>query len=121
MASTLTGRCGTNATVDDSNPSDVVVKLHLNDLTSIGFNPVGITAANFNSYVDKWISALLLKMAENQPTDDTDPTVGVYVSDLGNDSITTRTGISQIRNNMTISHYRPNTIPAFDPDNVINS
>ena len=120
---TLTQRFGTNANYNDTNKT---LTIDLNDLTDsgdiadgLGLDISGITPANIDSYSAKILYAIALLNLQQQPVDNNDETLPVYVTNAGRRSIT-RNGVAQFGYGLTITAYQTDQIGNLvDPDNMV--
>ena len=120
---TLTQRFGTNANYNDTNKT---LTIDLNDLTdagditdSLGLDISGITPGNIDSYSAKILYAIALLNLQQQPVDNNDETLPVYVTNAGRRSIT-RNGVAQFGYGLTLTAYQTDQIGNLvDPDNMV--
>lgn len=131
MALTLAQRFGTNATIDVTTPSSPKLVISLTDLKpspdgdltgAEGIDDVSvINNTNKDEYSDKLFTALFLLSKQNQPAEDNDETVGVYISPpFGlNKTFVTRNNVTQQQHFYTINFYTPDNTPGLDADDVI--
>ncbi len=120
---TLNQRFGTNVVFNQTNKT---VTIDLNDLTDAGdiVNGLGLdisamTAANINTYSGKIIYALVLLSFQQQPVDNNDETLPLYVSNAGRRSIS-RNGVAQFGYGLTVTAYQTDQIGnLIDPDNLV--
>ena len=126
MGLTLAQRCGANATLNDSDPTDKTITIHLNDFVSgdpkdlDAATVTAITAANVNNYVEKIFGALVKFNRKNQPANaTTDETIGVVIDD-GVFRITFARGNTQIVKIYGLNFYEPYAGSTdVDPDNLV--
>ncbi len=122
---------GSNVVFNESNPSDKVIEIHLNDFqdTSNGgdiIGGVGIddpttwTAANFDEKASSLLSAITILHLQKQPTENTDPTNGTYIDFDPNfdKAFVNRGGTAQIRYRKKVDVYTGDSTTSLDPDNV---
>ena len=129
---TLAQRFGTNANYNDTNKT---LTIDLNDLTdagditdSLGLDISGITPANIDSYSAKILYMIAQRLAgseiailnfQQQPVDNNDETLPVYVTNVGRRSIT-RNGVAQFGYGLTLTAYQTDQIGnLIDPDNMV--
>ena len=120
---TLNQRFGTNVVFNETNKT---VTIDLNDLTDAGdiVNGLGLdisamTAANINTYSGRIIYALVLLSFQQQPADNNDETLPLYVSNAGRRSIS-RNGVAQFGYGLTVTAYQTDQIGnLIDPDNLV--
>ncbi len=120
---TLTQRFGTNANYNDTNKT---LTIDLNDLTDagdivdgLGLDISGITPANIDSYSAKILYMIALLNLQQQPADNNDETLPVYVTNAGRRSIT-RNGVAQFGYGLTLTAYQTDQIGNLvDPDNMV--
>ncbi|MEL7521929.1 MAG: hypothetical protein AAGJ80_09995 [Cyanobacteria bacterium J06553_1] len=122
MALTLSQRYGDGVTF---NPSAKTLTIDLNDLSSIlvsgvdlGLDISGMTDANKDEYADGIFWALVQRQREQQPDNNNDETVGIYVTNRGKTSAT-RNGVAQFAFNLNIAGYKNDTEGVnLDPDAI---
>jgi hypothetical protein len=115
-------RLGTNVSLNDTTK---ILSLNLNDLASIiingidyGLNVSGITNATLNQHAAKILWALLLLNQKNQPENNNDETVKLYVTNGGKRSLT-RNNIAQFGYIQTVTAYQNDSLGVvLDPDNM---
>ena len=116
-------RLGANLTFNDTTK---VLSIDLNDLASITINGVdvgltdvaSITAANLDSYASKILWALLLLNQANQPENNNDETVGIYLTNGGKRNVT-RNNVAQFGYILTCTAYQNDSLGVvLDPDNI---
>ncbi len=120
---TLAQRFGTNANYNDTNKT---LTIDLNDLTDagdiidgLGLDISGITPGNINSYSAKILYMIALLNFQQQPVDNNDETLPVYVTNVGRRSIT-RNGVAQFGYGLTLTAYQTDQIGnLIDPDNMV--
>lgn len=124
----LIDRFGTDAVIDftdTENPKLVIaINNFLNspngDLTTGGFEDlVGLTSLTVNEYADKIFAAIFLLGAQNQPTENTNPLEGSYVSPSYTRRFVRRGNENQIEFVFTVSFYKADTVTFLDPDDVL--
>ena len=119
---TLVERFGANATYNDTNKT---VTLDLNDLTSIivsgvdvGLDISGLSAANIDDYASKILWSLILLNQANQPTDNNDETLKLYVTNQGKRNVT-RNSVAQFGYQLVTTAYQNDSLGTIlDPDNL---
>lgn len=119
---TLIQRFGTNATYNDTNKT---VTIDLNDLTSIivsgvdvGLDISGLSAVNIDDYASKILWSLILLNQANQPTDNNDETVRLYVTNQGKRNVT-RNNVAQFGYQLVTTAYQNDSLgTVLDPDNL---
>lgn len=107
------------------NQTTKVLSINLNDLSSIlvsgvdvGLNVSAMTDANKDVYASRIFWALLQQSRKNQPADNNDQTVGVYVTNGGKRNVT-RNNISQVGFQLTATAYKNDTEGVdLDPDAI---
>lgn len=77
-----------------------------------------ITDLTKDDYADKIAAALLVLWKQNQPAEDIDETVGIYISDIYK-QFYTRNGIDQMAFIHTVNVYIPDPTATLDPDDVV--
>ena len=116
-------RLGTNVALNDTTK---VLSIDLNDLASITISGVdvglsdvaNITAANLDQYATKILWALLLFNQQNQPADNNDETVGLYVTNQGKRNVT-RNSVAQFGYQLAATAYQNDSLGVvLDPDNI---
>ena len=120
---TLNQRFGTNVVFNETSKT---VTIDLNDLTDAGdiVNGLGLdisamTAANIDTYSGRIIYALVLLSFQQQPADNNDETLPLYVSNAGRRSIS-RNGVAQFGYGLTVTAYQTDQIGnLIDPDNLV--
>jgi len=119
---TLAQRFGTDVSFD---PATKVMAIDLNNLNSItvsgvdvGLDVSAMTDENKDEYASRIIWALLQLSKQNQPENNTDESVGIYVNNQGR-SNATRNGIAQIGYRELVTGYREDTNGlVLDPDDI---
>lgn len=129
MGLSLTQRFGTGVTLDVSTPSAPKLVIALEDLenttsggdiaNSQGIDDVSlITALTQDTYADKIAAALLVLWKQNQPAEDTDETVGLYINDIYK-QFYTRNAVEQLAFVYPVNVYIPDPTANLDPDDVV--
>ena len=119
---TLAQRFGNNIAF---NPTSKVLSLNLNDLSNIvingvdvGLNVTNMTDANKDSYATRILWALLLLSQSNQPENNNDETVGIYIQNQGKRSVV-RNQVSQFGFVLAATAYKNDTVGLqLDPDDI---
>lgn len=119
---TLAQRFGNNVSFDSASK---MLTIDLNDLSSIIINGVdigldisAITAENQNSYATRILWALMLLNQANQPEDNTDETVGIYIQNQGKRNVI-RNQVSQFGFTLAATAYKNDTVGVqLDPDAI---
>jgi hypothetical protein len=119
---TLAQRFGTDVSFNETTK---VLTINLNNLSSIivngsdyGLNVSAMTNSNKNSYASRIIWALLQMQRVNQPADNNDQSVGVYVSNQGKRNVT-RNSVSQVGFQLVATAYKNDTEGVdLDPDAI---
>ena len=119
---TLAQRFGDNISF---NPTSKVLSLDLKDLSSIvvngvdvGLNVTNMTEANKDEYASRIIWSLLQLSQSNQPENNTDETVGIYVQNQGKRSVV-RNQVSQFGFVLAATAYKNDTVGTqLDPDDI---
>lgn len=122
MDLTLAQRFGTNASYNDTTK---ILSIDLNDLTSIvvsgtdvGLDISGLSAANIDDYASKILWSLLLLNQANQPTDNNDETVQVYVTNQGKRN-SIRNSVAQFGYQLVTTAYQNDSLGTIlDPDDI---
>ena len=107
------------------NESTGVLSINLNNLSSItvggvnvGLDISGMTTANQDQYSSRIIWALLQLQQQNQPENNNDETVGIYVANQGKRPVT-RNSVAQFGFNLVTTAYVNDTQGVIlDPDNI---
>ncbi len=119
---TLVQRFGTSVVFNETTK---VLSINLNDLSSIlvsgvdvGLNVSAMTNANKDTYASRIVWALLQLQRKNQPQDNNDQTVGVYLTNGGKRNVS-RNNISQVGFQLTATAYKNDTEGVdLDPDAI---
>lgn len=119
---TLTQRFGQNVSF---NPTSKILSVNLNDLASVviagsdvGLDVSGMTAENQDQYASRILWSLLQLSQQNQPENNNDETVGVYVTNQGKRSIS-RNNVAQFGFQLVATAYQNDNIGVtLDPDNI---
>jgi hypothetical protein len=119
---TLVQRFGTGVTFNETTK---VLSIDLNNLSNItigginyGLNVSTMTAANKDTFSSRILWALLLLTQANQPADNNDETVKLYVTNQGKRSIT-RNSVAQFGYQLTATAYQNDSLGVtLDPDNL---
>lgn len=119
---TLTQRFGDNVSF---NPTSKVLSIDLKDLSSItvdgedlGIDVGSMTDANKDEYATKILWALLLKSQSNQPEQNNDDTVKLYVTNQGKRTVV-RNQVSQFGFQLVATAYKNDTVGTqLDPDDL---
>ena len=118
-----TNRLGTSVTL---NGTSKILSIDLNDFSSITISGVdvglsdvaSITPANLDEYASKIIWALLLFNQQNQPENNNDETVGIYLTNGGKRSVI-RNGVAQFGYIFNVTAYQNDSLGVvLDPDNI---
>lgn len=119
---TLSQRFGDNVAFNETSK---VLSIDLNDLSSIvvsgvdyGLDSSAMTAANKDQYATRILWSLLLKSQSNQPENNTDETIGLYVTNQGKRSVV-RNQVSQFGFQLVATAYKNDTVGVtLDPDAI---
>jgi hypothetical protein len=126
---TLVQRFGTNATIDTTTPTNpklVITLKNLQDVSNTGDITDGlglddaslITNVNKDQYASKILHALLILNYQKQPIDNTDNTVGVYITN-GGKRFVTRNTVNQVEYRLTAQAYKDDSTGILvDPDDI---
>lgn len=122
---TLTDRFGSNAVFDQVagtltiKLSDLADQAAGGDITNnLGLDTSGMTTANEDSYSSRILWALLQLSQQNQPENNNDETVGVYVTNEGRRN-TIRNSVAQLGFRLTVTAYINDTQGVvLDPDAI---
>lgn len=120
---TIAQRFGTNVTFNETTK---ILTIDLNDLTDtgditdgLGLDVSGMSAANIDSYSGKILYTLLLLNLQQQPAENNDETLPLFVSNSGRRSIT-RNGVAQFGYGLTTTAYQTDQVGTLiDPDNMV--
>lgn len=119
---TLAQRFGDNVSF---NATSKILSINLNDLSSIiiagsdvGLDVSGMTTQNQDEYASRILWSLLLLSQQNQPENNNDETVGLYVTNQGKRTIT-RNSVAQFGFQLVSTAYRNDNVGVvLDPDNI---
>lgn len=119
---TFAQRFGNNVSFDSTSK---MLTVDLNNLSSIivngvdiGFDVSAMTAENQNNYATRILWALLLLNQANQPEDNTDETVGIYIQNQGKRNII-RNQVSQFGFSLVATAYKNDTVGVqLDPNDI---
>lgn len=119
---TLTQRFGNGVSF---NPTSKILSLDLNDLSSVivngedlGLDVSNMSDANKDDYATRILWALLLLSQSNQPENNNDETIGLYVQNQGKRSIV-RNSVSQFGFVLAATAYKTDTVGTqLDPDAI---
>jgi len=126
---TLAQRFGTNATIDTTSPTNPKLVITLTNLQntaqggditgSLGINDATvINNTNKDQYASKILHALLLLSYQKQPIDNTDNTVGIYITN-GGKRFVTRNNVNQVEYRLTEATYKADSTGILvDPDDI---
>ncbi len=124
---TLQERFGSNVLFDEVNKALIINLENLGDFNQVadgdiangrGLDVSGMTDANKDEYSSRILWALLQLNQQNQPEDDNDETVGVYVTNEGRRN-PTRNGVAQIGFRLTTTAYINDPLGVeLDPDDI---
>lgn len=110
---TLQQRFGDSVSFDESTK---VLSIDLNDLSSIivngqdlGLDVSNMTEANANEYASKVLWSLLNKSQSNQPENNTDETVQIYIQNQGKRTVV-RNQVSQFGFVLGVTAYKNDTV-----------
>ena len=135
MTLTLAQIFGSNVSLDLTTPTlpKLVIDLkdfqnienpHGGDITdSSGFDDVGeINDTNKDLFASKILSSILKLHYQNQPANNTDETIGTYITTNPNTSKTfiTRNGVRQIAYPFSVNVYVNDPTSIVDADNVVS-
>lgn len=125
MGLSLVQRFGTGTTIDTTTPSNPKLVIPLKALQSSTNNGditgnLGINDSTTltSSDADKIAAALIRLWVQNQPSEDTNPTIGVYVDPYYR-TFETRTGVEQKAYNYTLRVYTLDDGGDYDLDDVV--
>lgn len=115
-------RLGGNMVFDESTKK---LTLDLNDFSSIlingkdyGLDVASITATNFDSYAARIIWSILLFNQSNQPEDNIDETVGLFITNEGKRNVI-RNSVAQVGFRLVATGYKNDTDGVIlDPDSI---
>lgn len=125
---TFAQRFGSNASIQ-LNPDDskylVIDLANLQDQTNggdftngLGLDTSAIDNTNANEYASKILWALIGLSQQNQPENNTDETIGIYVSNQGKRPVN-RNGVAQFGYLTLVTGYQDdNSGLTLDPDNM---
>ena len=121
-ALTLAQRLGSSVAFNETTK---IISLNLNDLGSIiiggvdyGLNVSAMTNANKDSYAARILWALLLLSQKNQPENNIDETVAIYITNQGKRNVT-RNSVAQVGFQLVATAYKNDTEGVvLDPDNI---
>ena len=124
---TLKQRFGSNAQIT-STSDGLVLAINLNDLNDaenfgdftngLGLNTDPINSSNADEYASKILWALIGLSQQNQPENNNDETVGIYVSNQGKRPVN-RNGVAQFGYLTLVTGYQDdNSGLVLDPDNL---
>ena len=124
---TLQQRFGSNAQIT-STSDGLVLAINLNDLNDaenfgdftngLGLNTDPINSSNADEYASKILWALIGLSQQNQPENNNDETVGIYVSNQGKRPVN-RNGVAQFGYLTLVTGYQDdNSGLVLDPDNL---
>ena len=107
------------------NATGKTLTLNLNDLSSIivggedlGIDVSAMTAENKDAYASRILWAILLLNQANQPENNNDETVGIYVQNQGKRSVV-RNQVSQFGFVLAATAYKNDTVGTqLDPDAI---
>ena len=107
------------------NETTKILSIDLNNLSSIivagtdyGLNVSAMTNANKDTYATRILWSLLLKSQSTQPENNTDETVGLYVTNQGKRSIV-RNQVAQFGFQLVATAYKNDTVGVtLDPDQI---
>lgn len=119
---TLIQRFGTGVTFNETTK---VLSIDLNNLSNItiggtnyGLNASTMTTANKDTFSSRILWALLLLSQANEPADNNDETVKLYVTNQGKRSVT-RNSVAQFGYQLTATAYQNDSLGVtLDPDNI---
>ena len=120
---TLIQRFGSNSVYNDTNKT---LTIDLNDLTDtgdiidgLGLDISSLTAANIDQYTGKILYVLILLNYQQQPTDNNDETLPVFITNGGKRSAT-RNQVSQFLYQLNVGVYiNDNFGSIIDPDDLV--
>ncbi len=127
---TFAQRFGTNATIDTSSPSDPKLVIPLAVLQNVGTGTgeiadgLGIDDAtvindsNKDTYAAKIIQGLILLNYQQQPENNNDETVSVYIVNRGKRGVT-RNSVAQFGYELAVTSYKTDTLgTSIDLDDI---
>ncbi len=124
---TLKERFGSNVEFDETEKTLTIKLANLGDSDGVGLGDMtngfgvdvsGMTDTNQDEYASKILWALLQLNQQNQPEDDNDETIGVYVTNEGRRNFT-RNSVSQIGYRLTTTAYINDPLGVeLDPDDI---
>lgn len=119
---TAAQRFGSSVTFDETTKK---LTIDLNDLTDTGdfsngygLDISGLTLSNLDSYAAKIFWSLILLSQQNQPENNNDETVSVYITNQGKRSVT-RNSVAQFGYQLVATAYKNDTLgTVLDPDDI---
>lgn len=119
---TLAQRFGSNVTFSEANKTITISLADLSDsgdvTTGNGLDTSAMTDANKDEYSSRIIYSLLQLSEQNQPVDNTDETVGVYVTNEGKRTVT-RNSVAQFGFRLVATAYINDSLGVvIDPDSI---
>lgn len=107
------------------NETTKVLSIDLNNLSSItvsgvdvGLDVTGMTDTNKDEYASKIIWSLIQKSQATQAEDNTDETIGVYITNQGKRTIS-RNGVAQFGYQLVATAYQNDNLGVtIDPDSI---
>ncbi|WP_036488036.1 hypothetical protein [Myxosarcina sp. GI1] len=119
---TLQQRFGSSVSFDETTK---ILSIDLNNLTDTGdittgkgLTVTGINANTIDANATKILWTLLLLSQQNQPTDNNDETVGLYITNEGKRNVT-RNSVSQFGYRLVATAYKNDTLgTTLDPDEI---
>lgn len=119
---TLQQRFGSSVSFDETTK---ILSIDLNDLTDTGdittgkgLTVTGIDANTIDANATKILWTLLLLSQQNQPTDNIDETVSLYITNEGKRNVT-RNNVSQFGYRLVATAYKNDTLgTTLDPDEI---
>jgi len=119
---TLQERFGSNVIFDESAKTILISLADLSDTgdmnTGYGLDTSSMTTTNKDEYSSKIIYTLLGLSQQNQPADNNDETIGVFVTNEGKRSVT-RNGVSQFGYRLVSTAYQNDNLGVtIDPDAI---
>lgn len=119
---TLAQRFGSNLVFNETAKTLTISLADLSDAgdftNGLGLDTSTMTAANQDEYSSKILYSLIQLSLQNQPTDNNDETVGVYVTNEGRRNVV-RNSVAQLGFRLVATAYQNDPLGVeLDPDNI---
>ncbi len=119
---TLQQRFGSNVVFDEAAKTLTIQLSDLSDSgdvsTGLGLDTSAMTDANKDEYSSRLIYSLLQLSQQNQPADNNDETVGIYITNEGRRNLI-RNQVSQLGFRLVTTAYQNDPLGVtIDPDNI---